>query len=168
MTPPAIEAVTKSDLDDLLELEELCFPEPWSRELLAGELELPRSRRYTKITESGFLAGYLGLMYVDDEIHVNTIATRPGYEGKGIASWLLLDGIEASLLRGGKHLTLEVAADNVRAQALYQRFGLAPVGVRRRYYKGGIDAWVMWCRDLDREEEVRRRQEILDSLGSCS
>ena len=168
MSVPVISPVTVDDLAELVEIEVLSFPEPWSADLLRGELELARSRRYTKVVDDGQITGYLGLMFVDDEIHVNTIAPRPGSEGRGIATWLLLDGIEAGLLRGARHLTLEVAADNLRAQELYRRFGLAPVGVRPRYYSGGIDALVMWCRDLDAPAEVARRSAILESLGSMS
>jgi [ribosomal protein S18]-alanine N-acetyltransferase len=160
----AIEAVEESDLDAMAAIEAARFPDPWSRDLLAEEISLVESRRYTKAVEAGRLLGYLGLMYVEHDVHVNTIAVAEGAEGRGVGSWLLLEGIEASLLRGAKHLTLEVAADNLRAQALYRRFGLAPVGVRRGYYPGGVDAIVMWCRDLDAEAEVARRTAILAGL----
>jgi ribosomal-protein-alanine N-acetyltransferase len=160
----SIEAVEESDLDTLAVIEASRFPDPWSRDLLATELSLIESRRYTKATEEEKLLGYLGLMYVDEDVHVNTIAVVEGAEGKGVGTWLLLEGIEASLLRGAKHLTLEVAVDNERAQRVYRRFGLAPVGVRPRYYPGGVDALVMWCRDLDSPVELERRAEILRAL----
>ena len=160
----SIEAVEESDLDTLAVIEASRFPDPWSRDLLATERSLIESRRYTKATEEEKLLGYLGLMYVDEDVHVNTIAVVEGAEGKGVGTWLLLEGIEASLLRGAKHLTLEVAVDNERAQRVYRRFGLAPVGVRPRYYPGGVDALVMWCRDLDSPVELERRAEILRAL----
>jgi ribosomal-protein-alanine N-acetyltransferase len=166
MSEPSIELVELSDLGDLLAIEEASFPDPWSAELLKGELELRKSRRYTKAVVEERLVGYLGLMFVDEDVHVNTLATLPAHEGHGVATRLLLDGIEASLERGGVNLTLEVAVGNERAQALYRRFGLAPVGVRRRYYANGEDALVMWGRDLDSEAERARRQVIADSLGS--
>jgi hypothetical protein len=45
-------------------------------------------------------------------------------------------------------LTLEVRSSNVGAQALYRRFGFAPVGVRQKYYENTEDAIVMWCHDI--------------------
>ena len=43
-----------------------------------------------------------------------------------------------------------MAAGNERAQALYRRFGFAPVGVRKGYYpKTGEDAFVMWAYEID-------------------
>ncbi len=161
-----IELVTTEDLDALLSIEEASFPEPWSRDLLRGEIEMGRTRRYTKAVVDEVIAGYLGLLYVDDEIHVTTLATTPGFRRQHVATRLLLDGIDASLARGARHLTLEVAASNDHAQALYRRFGLAPVGVRKRYYANGENALIMWARDLDGDEELARRATIVASLGS--
>ena len=46
--------------------------------------------------------------------------------------------------RGAERVGLEVRTDNAPAQALYRRFGFAPVGVRRGYYQpSGADALVM-------------------------
>ena len=166
MSSIVIAPLALQDLPEILEIEEASFPEPWSKELLEGELRLATSRRYTKALINERIVGYLGLMFVDDDVHVNTLATRPGEESRGVATRLLLEGMEEALGRGARHFTLEVAADNTRAQALYRRFGFAPVGVRPRYYAGGIDALVMWCRDIDEPHERARRSAIADSLGS--
>ncbi len=37
--------------------------------------------------------------------------------------------------RGAATLTLEVRAGNEPAQAMYRRFGFAPAGIRRNYYR---------------------------------
>ncbi len=43
-----------------------------------------------------------------------------------------------------------MAANNEPAQALYRRFGFAPVAVRKNYYPvTGEDAFVMWVYDID-------------------
>ncbi len=168
MSAITISGVTRRDLRRVLAIEEASFPDPWSDALLRGEIEMLSSRRYTKATVGRRVVGYLGLMFVDDEVHVNTLATDPEARGRGVATRLLLDGIDAALRLGGRHLTLEVAASNEGAQSLYRRFGLAPVGVRRGYYAGGEDAIVMWCRDLDSEHEVARRTGLAESLGSNS
>lgn len=165
MKPLAIRPATTRDLRALVRLEEASFPEPWNENLLRSEIEAGPSRRYTVATLGRTIVGCLGLMSVDDEVHVNTLATAPDHRGQGIATRLLLDGIEASLASGGRHLTLEVAASNLGAQALYRKFGLAPVGVRRGYYAGGEDGLVMWVHDLDSEAEVDRRVRLAAALG---
>jgi ribosomal-protein-alanine N-acetyltransferase len=48
------------------------------------------------------------------------------------------------------NLTLEVRMSNSGAQALYQRFGFVPAGVRKGYYpETREDALVMWANDVD-------------------
>ena len=50
---------------------------------------------------------------------------------------------------------------NEPALALYHRFGMAPVGVRRNYYpETGDDALVMWARDIDSEAYAERLDAI--------
>lgn len=166
MSDLAIRLASARDLKALLAIEEASFDEPWTAGLLRSELALSATRRYSVAVTSRSIVGYLGLMRVDEDVHVNTIATAADHRGQGIATRLLLEGIAASLAEGGRHLTLEVAANNLSAQALYRRFGLAPVGVRRGYYAGGVDALVMWCREMDSHEEQARRAEIAASLGS--
>lgn len=167
--PPGRVVVTpleRADLADVLAIEKAQFDDPWSLRTLREELE-DRSRRYTKAMLDRALAGYLGLMVLDQEAHVNTIATTPGVEGRGVATALLLEGIRAVVRAGVRDLTLEVASRNLRAQRLYERFGFAPVGVRRGYYqRSGDDAIVMWIRDADTPSYTERLAAI--ELGAHS
>lgn len=141
-----IRLAERRDVNELLKLEVAQFPEPWTRGMLLDEIESVETRRYTVAVEDEVIVGYLGLMFVLDEVHVNTIGTLPGHEGRGIASALLDDGLADSRSRSMKRATLEVAASNARAQALYFRFGFKPVGVRRRYYeRTGEDALILWA-----------------------
>ena len=56
---------------------------------------------------------------------------------------------------------LRLALGNEPAIALYRRFGMAPVGVRRNYYPvTGDDALVMWARDIDSESYAERLASI--------
>jgi ribosomal-protein-alanine N-acetyltransferase len=60
-----------------------------------------------------------------------------------------------------------VRASNTPAQALYRRFGFAPVGVRRNYYaETGEDAIVMWAHDIDTGEYAQRLEGIEAQLRS--
>ncbi len=50
---------------------------------------------------------------------------------------------------------------NTAAQALYRRFGFAPVGVRKNYYaETGEDAIIMWARDIDTPAYAERLSQI--------
>jgi [ribosomal protein S18]-alanine N-acetyltransferase len=141
-----IRPAERRDVPALLEIEEAQFPEPWTRGMLLDELSQVATRRYTVVVEEGRVVGMLGVMFVLDELHVTTLGVRPGDEGRGVASALLEDAWADARERGVVRATLEVAVSNTRAQALYRRFGFAPVGVRKRYYeRTGEDALVLWA-----------------------
>lgn len=118
--------------------------------MLLDEITNVETRRYTVAVEGPLIVGYLGVMFVLDELHVNTIGTLQGHEGRGIATALLDDAWRDAHERGIVRATLEVATSNERAQRLYYRFGFRPVGVRKNYYERiKEDALVLWA-DLPR------------------
>lgn len=144
--PWTIRAAERRDVPSLLAIEVAQFPEPWTRGMLLDEITNTATRRYTVAVEDALVIGYLGVMFVLDEVHVNTVGTLPGHEGRGVASSLLEDAWAVARARGARRATLEVAVSNTRAQALYHRFGFAPVGVRKNYYeRTREDALVMWA-----------------------
>jgi ribosomal-protein-alanine N-acetyltransferase len=142
-----IRRAERRDLGALVAIENTQFPEPWTRSMLLEEITNLESRRYTVAEEQGVIVGYLGLMFVlKDELHINTIGTRRGHEGRGVATSLLDEAWEEVIARGVKRATLEVAVSNDRALELYYRFGFAPVGVRKNYYeKTHEDALILWA-----------------------
>lgn len=142
-----VRTAERRDIGALLEIETAQFPEPWTRSMLLDELTNTESRRYTVAEERGVIIGYLGLMFVlRDEVHINTIGTRPGHESRGVATALLDDAWVAIAARGVARATLEVAVSNGRARELYHRYGFAPVGVRKNYYeKTHEDALILWA-----------------------
>jgi [ribosomal protein S18]-alanine N-acetyltransferase len=156
-----IEKLKRRDLRQVLPIEAAVFPEPWSPAVFNSELALRHGRLYRAAWDGSQLAGYIGFMIVDDEAHITTIATAPAFQRSGVASALIIDGITTLIPQGVKHVSLEVAAGNEPAQALYRRFGFAPVGVRENYYQqSGEDALVTWAYDIDAHEYAER----LDAL----
>lgn len=136
------------DLKAVLRIENEVFDEPWSKRLFEEELAQRTSRAYRAVWVGNELVGYAGQMSVDDEAHINNIAVAPAWVGRRFGTVLMADLVRTALSRGSAHLTLEVAVGNEPAQALYRRFGMAPVGVRPNYYAGGGDALIMWVRDI--------------------
>jgi ribosomal-protein-alanine N-acetyltransferase len=88
----------------------------------------------------GFLAGWI----VEDELHVNNLASSPEYRRRGIGRALMEGAIDEARLRGAMFVLLEVRASNHIAQLLYRRLGFNIVGHRRDYYRAPTeDALVM-------------------------
>lgn len=157
-----IAPMTLDDLTDVLALEQATFPEPWSEQVFRDELAQPARHYVVARDADGKLAGYAGLLWVADEAHVVTIAVAD--RGKGLGTRLMLELVDHAVAVGAKHLTLEVRTSNRAAQELYRRFGMAPVGVRKRYY-GTEDALIMWVHDIDGDDYQAKLEEIRRSLG---
>ncbi len=149
MSDWTIRRAERRDVPELLVIEVAQFPEPWSRTMLLDEITNVENRRYTVAVESKSIIGYLGVMFVMDELHINTIGTLPGNEGRGVATSLMDEAWQDAKGRGIARATLEVAVSNERAQALYGRYGFRPVGIRKNYYERiQEDALILWA-DLD-------------------
>jgi len=144
-----IRPAERRDVPELLVIEIAQFPEPWSRTMLLDEITNVETRRYTVAVENKEIIGYLGVMFVMDELHINTIGTLPGHEGRGVATSLMDEAWEDAKARKIARATLEVAVSNERAQSLYARYGFRPVGIRKNYYERiQEDALILWA-DLD-------------------
>lgn len=156
-----IEKLRRRDLRQLLRIESAVFPEPWSPAVFNSELALRKGRLYRAAWAAEEMVGYIGFMIVDDEAHMTTIATAPGYQRSGVATTMIVDAFRSLLESGVKHVSLEVAANNEPAQTLYRRFGFAPVAVRKNYYPvTGQDALVMWVYDIDTDQYANRLEEL--------
>ena len=131
-------------VDDVLPIERSLFqPEPWTAHHFWSELGQTTSRHYVVAVEDDAVVGYAGLCDYPDEAFVQTMAVAREHQGRGIGALLLEELLAEAARRRQPRVLLEVRADNAPAQRLYARYGFAKEGVRRGYYPGGVDAWVM-------------------------
>lgn len=126
-------------------LEAVLFPrDAWTPELFWSELAgVPASRWYVVAEQGEVVVGYAGLFAVPPEADVQTVAVAPEAQGGGVGRRLLDELVAEARRRGCPALLLEVAADNERAQALYEADGFETIARRSRYYPDGTDALVM-------------------------
>lgn len=140
-------------LRSVLNIEAAVYPRPWTMSLFLSELALRSTRAYSVAKVGREVVGYVGLMMSVDEGHVTTIAVHPAWHRQQVATRLLLTLAREAIAREANALTLEVRVGDPGAQALYRRFGFAPVGVRKGYYaESNEDAVVMWAREVDTVE----------------
>ena len=133
----------------ILKIEQQVYPRPWSAAVFASEIDqIPRTRRYLVAHVGRRLVGYGGLMLAPDSAHVTNIAVDPLQQRAGVGTRLLLALARDAIAIAAPALTLEVRVGNVAAIQLYERFGFAPAGIRKRYYEGRDDAIVMWAHDI--------------------
>lgn len=136
-------------LKSVLATEAKVYPNPWSMSLYLGELAQPDSRCYLVARSGAVVVGHAGVLFIEDEGHVTTVAVEPAWQRRQVATRLLLAQFRHAIDRGATALTLEVRVGSRGAQELYRRFGFAPAGVRKGYYAdSGEDAIIMWVHDL--------------------
>ena len=122
-------------LEELEKLERICFSRPWSRKMLAEELENQCAAflvAQDSITQQ--VMGYAGLLVMADEGYITNVAVFPEFRRQGVAAKLI--AVFDNFARGNKlaFLTLEVRPSNTAAIALYKGFGFEEVGRRKNYY----------------------------------
>ena len=122
-------------LEELEKLERICFSRPWSRKMLAEELENQCAAflvAQDSITQQ--VMGYAGLLVMADEGYITNVAVFPEFRRQGVAAKLI--AVFENFARGNKlaFLTLEVRPSNTAAIALYKCFGFEEVGRRKNYY----------------------------------
>ena len=135
------------DIDEILDIENLCFKSPWTRDAFKQELYLEWSKFFVakKFTpHKKKIVGYICLWMVTNEVHVLNLAIHPNFRRHGIATSLLSFGINFAMRAGAEVATLEVRKSNIPAISLYKKFGFEVMGLRRRYYPDNYeDAVIM-------------------------
>jgi [ribosomal protein S18]-alanine N-acetyltransferase len=157
-----IRPMSVEDIDACLRIEQATYPTPWTEGIFRDEL-VGQGRAYLVAESGNGIVGYGGLLLVIPEAHVTTVTVAPDHRGGRVGTRLMLNLTTTALEAGATSLTLEVRLSNRQAQALYQRFGMAPVGVRKRYYRDE-DALVMWVHDIDSDEYRARLDQIRMAL----
>jgi [ribosomal protein S18]-alanine N-acetyltransferase len=133
------------DVDGVMELERDLFGnECWTVAMFWSELAEPETRYYLVARDRDEIVGYAGLCAYPEESFVQTIAVKRERQGEGIGALMLTALVEEARRRDEPMVGLEVRADNVVAQRLYERFGFEQVGVRKGYYQpSNTDAVLM-------------------------
>jgi ribosomal-protein-alanine N-acetyltransferase len=134
------------DLDGVLAVEAESFTNPWTREMYTWELQ-NRSvcHIYVARTSRCRVAGFCAFWLVFDEIHINNVAVRPEYRGRGIGTAILQHVLNEGRRLGATRATLEVRASNENARRLYERMGFYVAGRRPSYYSSPVeDALILW------------------------
>lgn len=133
------------DVDQVLEIERVAFPTPWSREAFMGELLQNSLAKYFGCWREGKLIGYAGMWLIIDEAHITNVAVHPDFRNQKVGEMIMLHLMAEALSRGAYKMTLEVRPSNLPARSLYARMGFEAVGRRKGYYSDtNEDAIIMW------------------------
>jgi len=150
------EQMQVSQLDQVLQIENVSFPTPWSRNSFDYELHHNDFAHYIVALAGGHrVAGYAGMWVILEEAHVTNIAAHQDYRGHGLGMALMLQLIHRAIMLGCHRMTLEVRPSNTPALALYTRLGFEEYGRRKNYYSDTReDAIIMWKNNLGSDLDI--------------
>lgn len=135
-------------LDEVAELERICFSTPWSRNMLAEELDNLLSAFLVALDDADHVAGYAGVQVILDEGYITNIAVRPECRRQGVAAQLLQVFMDFARANKLSFLTLEVRASNYDAIALYGSRGFRSMGRRKNYYEHPREDAIIMTREF--------------------
>lgn len=127
-----------------VELDRQCLGGLWSSDGYQREIESPNSELLILKTASNQVIGLGCLWAILDEAHITTLAIHPHHRRRKLGQFLLTRLLQEACRRELTHATLEVSTANQSAQMLYSRFGFKIAGRRKKYYKNGEDALILW------------------------
>ena len=146
-----IQAAGACDVALLAELYGRCFSgaagegfagTPWSARSLAEVMALPGVFALLALVEGEGVdasdpdpVGFLLAQVLFEEAELLTVGVLPACRRRGHAGRLLRVALAEAARRGGRQMRLEVAENNLGAQAFYRAAGFAPAGRRRNYYR---------------------------------
>jgi ribosomal-protein-alanine N-acetyltransferase len=148
-----VDRLEHRDLEEVLEIEEASFTNPWTRQMFEAELaNAGVSYGYVLRTPARRVAAFCTVWMVIDEVHINNLAVRPECRRAGAGRALLETVLELCTILGARRATLEVRRSNTGALKLYERLGFSVAGMRPNYYVNPAeDALILWREDLGSE-----------------
>src|SRR5687768_15961100 len=85
------------------------------------------------------IVGFIVARELAEEIHINNVAVKPEFRGRGIGQMLMKTALAWGRERQARQAVLEVRAGNDRAHQLYRGCGFEVIGRRRSYYKSPVE-----------------------------
>jgi len=145
---PALRPMRKSDLNDVLAVEQAAYEFPWSLGIFRDCLRIGYDCYVYQMPHG--LMGH-GIMSVAmGECHLLNICVHPDYQRQGYGRQMVEYLLAQARSRNAVVALLEVRVRNVAAYRLYTALGFDEIGVRKAYYPAhsGREDAIILARDL--------------------
>lgn len=140
-----VEATLK-DFEQICEIEQACFVEPYTPEQLMYEFNENPLNQILVAYDEDKIVGFVDYMITFNSATISQIAVLPNYRKKGLGS-KLLEEMEKSFPKEiddvVETITLEVRESNINAISFYKKNGYENVVIKKHYYKNGENAVYM-------------------------
>ena len=127
-----VHEMTQADIEGVLKVEQTCFSDPWSLQMIKNGLESSLDTWLVLYKEG--VTGYCVFRIVGEECELLRIGILPEYRGRGLSKKLMDQVVFYSRKNNVSSIFLEVRESNVRARNLYKSYGFAEQGIRKNYY----------------------------------
>ena len=164
--PRHLRGLEPGDLQACLLLDAQSLHGLWSAEQWTTELTEAR-RPGVGLWLAGQLVAMACGWLVVDELHITLVAVAPDQQRRGLGRQVLAALLAAGHQQGARHATLEVAAGNTAARALYRAAGFREAGRRRGYYRNGDDALIQWLRLPEADDQSSHEGGAAQSQQQC-
>lgn len=129
----SFEPMQLEDLEQVMVIENSVYPHPWTRGNFLDSLY--SGYENWVLREPSFqLAGYFLVMLMVDEVHLLNISVRSDLHGQGVGRKMLDRVVSIARKNTMSSVLLEVRPSNLRALAVYERYGFIQIGKRKGYY----------------------------------
>jgi len=145
---PALRSMRKSDLNDVLAVEQAAYEFPWSLGIFRDCLRIGYDCYVYQMPHG--LMGH-GIMSVAmGECHLLNICVHPDYQRQGYGRQMVEYLLAQARSRNAVVALLEVRVRNAAAYRLYTALGFDEIGVRKAYYPAhnGREDAIILARDL--------------------
>lgn len=132
-----------ADIDAIMEIENVSFTAPWSRQ--SYEELVPLDTISFWVAKDGdVVVGYALFQHIGGEMELHTLAVSTFMRRKGIAKRLMLHMMSEAKKMEVRRIFLQVRPSNAAARKMYDGLGFKVIGMRKRYYRDdGENALVM-------------------------
>lgn len=141
-----IRKATNNDFDQVLEIENFCFKEPYRKEDLEYEFNKNPVNEILVAELDKKVIGFIDYLITFNSSTIMQIAVLQEFRRKGIASSLLKE-MENTFPKNiddvVETITLEVRESNEAAIKLYKANGYEIITTKKQYYKDGENAIYM-------------------------
>ena len=134
-----------NEIEEISRCEEACFAKPYSLKDIRELYESAHTRGFIARADGAFV-GYASLMSVCEDGDILRVAVYPAWRRKGFARALMTALVAYAKEKDLEQIFLDVRVSNEAAIALYEGFAFEKIGVRKKYYENGEDAYMMRCR----------------------
>ena len=137
---------TSEDFEQVLQIENECFKQPYSRKELEYEFNENPVNKIIVAEDEGKVIGFIDFLITFNSSTIMQVAVTSKYRGRGIATQLLAEmekSFPTEIDDVVETITLEVRESNEAAKALYLKNGYEIVVLKKNYYKDGENAIYM-------------------------